>query len=90
MNENVTAFPRLRPLFSLETMKFVRLYTLSVFTSATLDSASYKFTSKNSIATLTCSSIESFRIEGCNKKEEEEEEEDSYAAQGRPYYDLAG
>ena len=51
MNENVTAFPRLRPLFCLETMKFVRLYTLSVFTSAALDSASYKFTSKNSIAT---------------------------------------
>ena len=103
MNENVTAFPRLRPLFCLETMKFVRLYKLSVFTSATLDSASYKFTSKNSIATLTCSSIEShllcvfqaignkaFCIEGCKKKEEEEEEEDSYAAQGRPYYDLAG
>ena len=53
MNENATTFPRLRPLFCLETMKFVRLYTLSVFTSAALDSASYKFTSKNSIATLT-------------------------------------
>ena len=60
MKKNVSAFPRLRPLFKLETMKFVRLYTLSVFTSATLDSASYKFTSKNSIATLTCSSIAPF------------------------------